>query len=401
MTCFRTTRLMLVLRTMVIGSSLFLIGSAEAQPQQDAAPAQQPDKIVATQDTTPAAATPATTPPEPTWSAGPIEFSGLVDGYYDTNLNHPSTMDNQLRNFDEKASQFSLNMMKVTMQHDPDPVGFRVDLGFGRAFTTIHASEQAPQIFQYLEQAYISLKPPKAKGFEADFGEFVTSAGAEVIETKDNWNYSRSLLFAWAIPYYHFGLRTSMPLTKTITGGFQVVNGWNDVEDNNSGKTIGVTGALTKPKYAVNVNYYVGPEKPNSNKGYRNLIDGVLTLYPTSKVGIYLNYDYAQERSLTNVLDHYQGFAGAARFQLTKTIAIAPRAEIFNDPQGFSTGTPQQLEEFTLTGEYKIAEGFLSRLEYRRDHSDQFFFQRGTTPNGSQNQSTLLVGMVVYYGPKR
>jgi hypothetical protein len=400
MTSFRTTRLMLVLRTMVIGSSLFLIGSAEAQSQQDATPGQQPDKIVATQDTTPAA-TPATTPPEPTWSAGPIEFSGLVDGYYDTNLNHPSTMDNQLRNFDEKASQFSLNMMKVTMQHDPDPVGFRVDLGFGRAFTTIHAGEQAPQIFQYLEQAYISLKPPKAKGFEADFGEFVTSAGAEVIETKDNWNYSRSLLFAWAIPYYHFGLRTSMPLTKTITGGVQVVNGWNNVEDNNSGKTIGVIGALTKPKYALNVNYYVGPEKPNTNKGYRNLIDGVLTLYPTSKVGIYLNYDYAQERSLTNVLDHYQGFAGAARFQLTKTIAFAPRAEIFNDPQGFSTGTPQQLEEFTLTGEYKIAEGFLSRLEYRRDHSDQFFFQRGTTPNGSQNQSTLLVGMVVYYGPKR
>jgi hypothetical protein len=386
---------------MVIGSSLFSIGGAEAQPQQDATPAQQPDKIVATQDTTPAAATPPTTPAEPTWSAGPIEFSGLVDGYYDTNFNHPSTMDNQLRNFDEKANQFNLNMMKVTMQHDPDPVGFRVDLGFGRAFTTIHASEQAPQIFQYLEQAYVSLKPPKAKGFEADFGEFVTSAGAEVIETKDNWNYSRSLLFAWAIPYYHFGLRTSMPLTKTITGGVQVVNGWNDVEDNNSGKTIGVTGVLTKPKYALNVNYYVGPEKPNTNKGYRNLIDGVLWLYPTSKVGIYLNYDYAQERSLTNVLDHYQGFAGAARFQLTKTIAVAPRAEIFNDPQGFSTGTPQQLEEFTITGEYKIAEGFLSRLEYRRDHSDQFFFQRGTTPNGSQNQSTFLVGMVVYYGPKR
>jgi hypothetical protein len=27
-----------------------------------------------------------------------------------------------------------------------------------------------------------------------DFGKFVTSAGAEVIEAKDNWNYSRSLL---------------------------------------------------------------------------------------------------------------------------------------------------------------------------------------------------------------
>src|ERR1700736_6307437 len=112
MTCFRTTRMILVLRAMVIGASLFLIGSAEAQVQQDGTPAQQVDKVVATQDTTPAT-TPATTPPtpaEPTWSAGPINFSGLVDGYYDVNFNHPFTMDNQLRNFDEKANQFSLNM---------------------------------------------------------------------------------------------------------------------------------------------------------------------------------------------------------------------------------------------------------------------------------------------------
>jgi hypothetical protein len=29
----------------------------------------------------------------------------------------------------------------------------------------------------------------------------VTPLGAEMIETKDNWNYSRSLLFALAIPY--------------------------------------------------------------------------------------------------------------------------------------------------------------------------------------------------------
>ena len=52
-----------------------------------------------------------------------------------------------------------------------------------------------------------------------DVGKFVTSAGAEVIETNGNWNYSRSLLFALAIPYYHMGVRTSMPVGKHFTGG--------------------------------------------------------------------------------------------------------------------------------------------------------------------------------------
>ena len=50
-----------------------------------------------------------------------------------------------------------------------------------------------------------------------------------MIEAKDNWNYSRSLLFVNAIPYWHFGARTSMPVSKTDTIGFQLVNGWNNV----------------------------------------------------------------------------------------------------------------------------------------------------------------------------
>ena len=37
-------------------------------------------------------------------------------------------------------------------------------------------------------------------GVELDAGEFASSAGAEVFATNQNFNYSRSLLFAWAIP---------------------------------------------------------------------------------------------------------------------------------------------------------------------------------------------------------
>ena len=75
------------------------------------------------------------------WSAGPVDFSGLVDGYYSLNFNHPSSKSNSLRNFDARANQFSLNMAKLTLEHSPGPVGFRVDLGFGKAFEIIHASD--------------------------------------------------------------------------------------------------------------------------------------------------------------------------------------------------------------------------------------------------------------------
>ena len=96
-------------------------------------------------------------------------------------------------------------MAKLTMSHSADPIGFQVDFGFGKAFDIVNGGEPAIGT-KNIEQAFVSWKPKgKDSGFQMDFGKFVTSAGAEVIEANANWNYSRSILFAWAIPYYHFG----------------------------------------------------------------------------------------------------------------------------------------------------------------------------------------------------
>jgi Putative beta-barrel porin-2, OmpL-like. bbp2 len=340
-------------------------------------------------------------PAGPKSTLGPIDLSGMLDVYADFNFDHPASGDNQLRNFDMKANQFSLNLVKLTVSHDPDPLGFRVDLGTGRAFDTIRLTDPAPRAFRFVEQMYVSLKPAKAKGLEVDFGQFVTSAGAEVIETKDNWNYSRSLLFAWAIPYYHFGLRATMPLGKYFTGGVQLVNGWNDLIDNNTGKTVGLTGALAVGKVTWSQNYYVGPEKTDTNKGLRQLFDTTLLVNTTKRTSFYVNYDYGVDKKILGGENRWTGIAGAARFQISKVFALAPRVEWFNDADGFATGTVQKVKEATLTGEFKIREGVLTRLEYRRDWSNAPFFDRGSTPGTHKNQDTLLAGLVLYFSAKR
>jgi hypothetical protein len=372
----------------------------------------------ATSASAPAAADqPAPAPAAPTWSVGPMDISGFIDGYYSYNVNRPSDAANgqvnDLYNFNDKTDQFNINAAKLTLNHDPDPVGAHIDILLGRAnelSNNNYAAPNAPKTkdqLNYIEQAFVSVKPPKAKGLELDFGKFVTSAGAEVIETKDNWNYSRSILFAYAIPYFHVGLRSSFPLSKTETVGVQIVNGWNNVSKTNGGVTIGLTSAYVKPKYTWNVNYYTGPENPDTQKGYRNLIDSTLLLTPTAKFSAYLNYDYGQNRdALTaqgnTTLNHWQGGAVAVREQVTAKSALAGRFEYFSDPQGFQTaaGVGQDVKEFTTTYEYKWAEGLLSRLEYRHDWSNQLFFHKGDTEMVGA-QSTLTVGFVAFFGPKR
>lgn len=373
-----------------------LVVSSAALFAQDPAP-----------QTPPAAGAPAAAPAAPAppvWSVGPIDFSGLVDGYYNFNFNHPASQFNQLYNFDVQANQFSLNMAKLSMSHTADPIGFQVDLGFGKAFDIIHAGEPEPSIFRNVEQAYVTWKPLKTNGLQLDFGEFVTSAGAEVIESHSNWNYSRSLLFSYAIPYYHFGLRVTEPIGKYFTGGIQVVNGWNNIEDNNSGKTIGVVGNFTGKKISWNNNYYTGPENPNTNRGFRNLYDTTVLLTPADVFNAYINFDYGQNTSYTgskSTTADWYGVAAAAKYQMNGKNAITPRLEFFNDRNGFETGTAQTVKEFTLTYEYKWVEGLLSRIEYRHDWSNQKFYERGSTPNASKNMDTLTIGVIAYFGPKR
>jgi len=356
----------------------------------------------------PADSTPAPAPAAPTWSVGPMDVSGLIDGYYSYNQNRPSAaangQSNDLYNFNDKTDQFSLSEARLTLNHDPDPVGARVDLLFGRAETLVNGPTTAGNESQFLEQAYLMLKPPKAKGFEMDFGKFVTSAGAEVIEAKDNWAYSRGILFAWAIPYYHFGLRTSLPVGKD-TIGFQAVNGWNNVTKSNGGVTIGLTNALVLPKASWFVNYYTGPENANTQKGYRNLFDSTLLLTPSSKFNAYINYDYGQNRDAPvaqggdGKLIHWQGVAFAAHVAAGGTNSLTGRYEYFKDYQGV-TGQAQNLQEFTGTYEHKWAEGLLTRVEYRRDWSNLPFFHKGDT-GIVDAQSTVSMAFIAFFGPKR
>jgi len=360
------------------GISLFAQGTAPASSaDQAAAPA-------------PAAAAP--------WTIGAIKISGLIDGYYSKNFGNPASGNNVLRNFDVKSNSLTLNMTKLSFTHDADPIGFTFDVGFGRAWDVFHATEPSGVgIVNYIPQAFVTFKPKNAGGLQIDFGKFYTSAGAELTENNLTWSYSRGYLYANG-PYYHSGLRVSKPLTKSFTAGVQLVNGWNNVEDNNSGKTLGLTTAWTGKKISWFNNYYTGPEKKGTNQGFRNFYDTVVNINPNDKTSMYVNFDYGSDKRLTSGSDTWVAIGVASKFQLTKTVAFSPRYEHYNDRNGFITGQAQKLNTFTLTGEYKWVQGLLSRLEYRKDWSDKPFYDRGNQNASAKSQSTVLLGIVAYFG---
>jgi hypothetical protein len=348
---------------------------------------------------TPTAAAPAPAPSP--WTRSGIDIYLLGDVYGDLNFNHPGSGYNQLYNFNDKANNVHLSYVEAAFEKASGVLGFRLDVDTGRTADIVGGADDGPRGFRYLQQMYVEFRPPKAHGVQIDFGKFVTSAGAEVIESNANWNYSRSLLFAFAIPYYHFGVRATIPVTKMFSTGVQVVNGWNSIGNNNGFKTVGVVGNFTFKKAAWANTYYNGIQKEGFVDARRQVFDSALVVNPTDKASVYFNFDYGSDRVPQGPRATWVGFAGAARYQLNNRFAFAPRAEIFNDRNGFSTGVAQSVKEVTLTGEMKIANGLISRLEYRRDMSDKPYFDRGAGVMVAKDQSTLTLAFIAFFGPKK
>lgn len=329
-----------------------------------------------------------------------VQFAGYIDSFYNLNYNHPPGSVSPLQAFDFTANKWSLSSATATIQSSPAPVGFRVDVGMGRTYDAFWLSEPSHDGWsRHLLNAYVSLKPASWRGVQFDFGKFVTSAGAEVTESHLNWNYSRSLLFAFG-PYYHTGLRASVPVGDRWTVGGALVTGWNTVRDNNTGKTAGFTSTGNFGKISIANTYYTGPENTGVNRGWRNFYDSVVTVNPSSRVSMYLNAGVGNNRFPQAPSSTFWGVAGAGRIALSQNLAIAPRLEYYSDRDGFWTGAPNAFREFTLTAESKLNNNLISRLEFRRDWSSHPFFQSDPARPLRRHQTMLVAGVMIVLNPR-
>ncbi len=356
-----------------------------------------------------------------------INFS--VDGYYQQNFNRPYNRLNVLRAYDTASDSFSLNQANVVIENAPNVeenrrFGFRLDLQYGPATQTTQgspANELRPEAYRPLWQAYGTYVAPVGKGLTLDFGKFAGSLGYETNYTKDNFNYSRSYFFNY-LPYYHFGLRAAYPVTKKLTATYWLVNGVQQSDDFNNSKSQAIL--LTyKPteKVILQGNYYVGREQRDQNlvdentpvnfdvtrgritpKGRFHVLDAYATFLLSDKTTLAFEGDYVINR--VNRRDSPARVTGGVaylRHQFTPKFAVAGRGEYLSDRGGLFSGVTQALKEVTLTGEYKFAEGFLLRGEYRRDWSNQPYFLTNDFNILKKEQNTATLGFVWWFGRKQ
>jgi hypothetical protein len=356
-------------------------------PQPEAAPAPE----VATPVVTSAPAPAPTEEAAPPWY-GQVVVGGLVDAYFSQRLRDDdglATDASNLRVFDGQNGSFTLNYAEINFSMAPSPVGFRIDLGAGPTADAVAGVSGGGSV-NFFQQAYVSFLVPGVDKLVVDFGRFVTTAGAEVIEAKDNWLYSRSLLFGFAIPFTHTGIRATYPVTPELTLQASLVNGWDVVTDPNTAKTFGLSLTYAKGDTTGLLTWYGGKEQYGLD--FRNLIDLVVTQKIDPSLTLNLNVDFGVEGD-----NKWFGVAAMGRYEVSKKLRLALRAEYMNDPQNFRFAVPGLTElnvtEITANAAMPMGDHVELRLEGRIDIASEDIYGAP----GKSTQPTLQLAALAWF----
>jgi hypothetical protein len=132
------------------------------------------------------------------------------------------------------------------------------------------------------------------------------------------------------------------------------------------------------------------------------VLDSYVTWTPTARLGLGLDLNrVTNERDAGGPALALVGLGAYVRYRAAARATVAARYERLDD-EGLFGGVEQLLQEATLTGEWRFAEGFLVRAELRRDWSNVPYF---TGPGGPgqlrRHQQTASLGLVWWLGSKQ
>lgn len=346
----------------------------------------------------------------PVMAEGPV-LGGYIQGSYQYNLNKPRTSagvatGNQVRVFDQaQDDDFSLNavQLKLSKPVAEENYGYGLKLLFGEDARVLNgngtyatANDQV-----YLQEAYGTYAPSMLKGLSVTGGRFVTLEGVEIIESPLNLNITEGILFGYAMPFTHTGLKANYVVNDMINVTAGIVNGWdnsNTFLDNNRGKSIIWQVATTPLKgLTSNLQGTYGPEASNTtNANKRTSLDYVISYTGVEKLTVSAEANWGQDKQKNVGTNVWKGVGVWAGYAFSDYINPSVRFESFDDTNGSGRGLGTSVQNVTLTNKFQVAKNKFMRIEYRHDWASSPAFQN-KIGNTVRVQNTIAADCAVLF----
>lgn len=261
-----------------------------------------------------------------------VRLSGFADVYYAFDMSRPADGDRRFTTQPARHNEANVNLAWLGATVVRPRVRARVALQAGTSVQSNYAGEprngstSGPDVSQFIQEAVVGVK--LADKLWVDGGIYLSYIGLESWSSSDNPTYTRSLVADYS-PYYLAGAKLTWAASPTLTAQLHVINGWQNISENNRGKAIGarldyaVTPSLTLI-YANFIGNEVSPGEPDRLRVFNQLM-----AKGTLRRGLQWQTQMDVGRQAGN--DWY-GFAAVARQPITPTVALVGRVERYADP---------------------------------------------------------------------
>ncbi|TGK84151.1 porin [Leptospira montravelensis] len=196
-----------------------------------------------------------------------VKLGGFVDSYYLYNRNLPK--DNE-RNFTTQAvrnSEFNINLAYIEAKIEEKNYRGRIAFQWGTSVNANYASELNTEKYsnqnsvKKIQEAFVGFKISNKTWIDA--GIFFGNIGYESWISQNNVNYTRAFALDY-VPYYSSGVRLSHQFSDKLSGQLQVLNGWQNITDNNKDKSFGgQIKYVFNQHFILTLNQFIGNEAPN------------------------------------------------------------------------------------------------------------------------------------------
>ncbi|HEU4562760.1 MAG TPA: outer membrane beta-barrel protein [Longimicrobium sp.] len=262
-----------------------------------------------------------------------VTFGAFIDSYYAWDFGRPPGHQRALVTQAARHDEFAINLAHVEARYQSSSVRGRLAVQAGTSMQVNYAGEPdslggVTNFFPHVQEAYAGVAVTPALWIDA--GIFLSHVGSESWISADNPVYTRSLPSELA-PYYQTGVRATWQATPALTAQLNLLNGWQNISENNGSKAAGLRLDWTASS-ALTVSYanFLGRERHGStgDQGLRVLNDvsarwsrGPATLVGTVDVG-------------TQEGDTWYAASLLGRWWVTPTVGINGRVERFDDRDG-------------------------------------------------------------------
>jgi hypothetical protein len=342
-----------------------------------------------------------------------LEIGGSVTGSYLYNFNNPQTpgpssVTQPLNQFNSRHNEFSFDAAKLDISKaaaNPGEAGFALEMLYGQNGDILRRAADPGNTFSgfgnatsddgvFIQEAYGAYN---LNGITFKLGKFETLMGYEVLDSYKNPNVTHGLLFTWAIPLYHEGLLATGSFAEGFSWSAGIVNGFNNVIENNDAKAFIGQLAATSGPISGSLNVFwgaeasdntasVSPNGPGSMDPYK-IFDAVLNFAATDTISLWANADYGLQKDqavvgqANNKDADYWGLALGGKIKLTDKLGFALRGEYLRDDDALRLGSfmpaglpsdNARVKLYSLTGtvSYMLAKDLMMRGEVRWDHAD-------------------------------